>query len=254
MAMRGAFLRRTALALAALVFARPGATASDAKMAARALESGGKSRTYVLYVPASLPADRPVPLLVTLHGSGRDGKSLVSRWRDVAEKEGIVLAGPDSTDSQQWSSPADGPAFLRDVVEDVRAVHPIDARRVYLFGHSAGALFALQMACLESEYFAAAAIHAGALLSWQFSIFDYARRKIPIQIAIGDQDDFFPIVDARATVEALKADGFPAEIVEMHFHDHEYASSSAKINAAAWAFLSRSALGTDPKYAEYRTR
>ena len=28
MAMRGAFLRRTALALAALVFARPGATAS----------------------------------------------------------------------------------------------------------------------------------------------------------------------------------------------------------------------------------
>ena len=254
MAMRGASLRRTGLALAALVSTRAGATASDAKMVAHALASGGKARTYVLYVPASLPADRPAPILLTLHGSGRDGKSLVSRWLDLAEKDGIVLAGPDSTDSKHWASPADGPAFLRDVVEDARSVHPIDARRVYLLGHSAGALFALQMACLESEYFAEAAIHAGALLSSQFSIFDYARRKIPIQIAIGDRDEFFPIADARATVEALKASRFPAEIVEMRFHDHEYASSSAKINKTAWEFLSRAALETDPKYAEYRTR
>jgi predicted esterase len=110
------------------------------------------------------------------------------------------------------------------------------------------------MACLESEYFAAAAIHAGALLSSQFSIFDYARRKIPIQIAIGDRDEFFSIADARATVESLKASGFPAEIVEMRFHDHEYSSSAGKINAAAWAFLSRTALDKDPKYDEYRTR
>ncbi len=254
MAMRGPSLRRTGLALAALLAGRAGGTASEAKIVARTLLSGGKPRKYSLYVPANLPADRPSPLLVTLHGSGHDGKSLVSPWRDLAEKEGIVLAGPDSTDSQHWSSPADGPAFLRDVVEDARAVHPIDARRVYLFGHSAGALFALQMACLESEYFAAAAIHAGALLSSQFSIFNYARRKIPIQIAIGDRDEFFPIADARATVEALKASGFPAQIVEMRFHDHEYASSSAKINKAAWEFLSHTALDTDPKYAEYRTR
>jgi poly(3-hydroxybutyrate) depolymerase len=254
MAMRGASLGRTGLALAAFLSARAGAIAADAKIAARTLASSGKTRTYVLYVPASLAADRPAPLLVTLHGSGRDGKSLVSRWQDLAEKEGIVLAGPDSTDSQHWSTPADGPAFLRDVVEDARAVHPIDARRVYLFGHSAGALFALQMACLESEYFAAAAIHAGALLSSQFSIFKYARRKIPIQIAIGDRDEFFPIADARATVDALKASGFPAEIVEMHFHDHEYASSSAKINKTAWEFLSRTALETDPRFAEYRAR
>jgi poly(3-hydroxybutyrate) depolymerase len=254
MAMRGASPRRTGLVLAALLFARAGAAASDAKMVARTLASGGKSRTYVLYVPASVAADRPAPLLLTLHGSGRDGKSLVSRWQDLAEKEGIVLAGPDSTDSQHWISPADGPAFLRDVVEDARAVHPIDVRRVYLFGHSAGALFALQMACLESEYFAAAAIHAGALLPSQFSIFNYARRKIPVQIAIGDRDELFTMADARATVEALKASGFPAEVVDMHFHDHEYASSSAKINRTAWEFLSRSALETDPKYAEYRTR
>jgi len=142
-----------------------------------------------------LPASRPAPLLVALHGSGRAGTSLVSRWQALAETEGIVLAGSDPTDSQHWSSPADGPGFLRE-----------------------------------------------------------ARRKIPIPIAIGDRDKFFPIADARATVDALNASGFPAEIVEMRFHDHEYASSSAKINKTAWEFLSRSALETDPRFAEYRKR
>ena len=129
---------------------------------------------------------------------------------DLAEKEGIVLAGPDSTDAVHWASPQDGPLLLRDVVDAVAGKHPIDPRRVYLFGHSAGAVFALQMACLESEYFAAAAVHAGAVDPEYFSIFDYAARKIPIAIWIGTTG---PVLSrsrsVRATAEALKSRGFP---------------------------------------------
>ena len=45
----------------------------------------------------------------------------------------------------------------------LKSKYPINPRRVYLFGHSAGASFALHMSLMESQYFAAAAIHAGAL-------------------------------------------------------------------------------------------
>jgi predicted esterase len=232
MAMRGFFFRGSGLAFAALVAARASLRAAEgeAKIVSRTLVSAGKPRTDVLYVPEGLPADRPAPLVLTLHGSGRNGRSLVSGWQDLARKEGIVLAGPDATDSQHWSAPADGPALLRDVVEDVRAIRQIDPRRM------------------------CAAVHAGALQPSQYSISNYARRKIPIQIAIGDRDEFFVMADARATVEALKAAGFPAEIVEMRFHNHDYSSSAGKINRTAWEFLSRATLPADPRYAEYRAR
>ena len=48
------------------------------------------------------------------------------------------------------------------------------------------------MACLESEYFAAAVLHAGAIEPAYYSIFDFASRKVPMAIVIGPRDKFFP--------------------------------------------------------------
>jgi poly(3-hydroxybutyrate) depolymerase len=246
-------VRRIAgVALAALAVISSAAWASGPEIEKRSLVSGGKTRTYFFFARAAAQTGRPAPLIVTLHGSGRDGKSLVSKWKDLAEQEGIVLAGPDSTDFAHWATPADGPVLLRDLVEEVRRTQPIDPRRVYLFGHSAGALFALQMACLESEYFAAAAVHAGALAPSQFAVFDFAKRKIPIHIAIGDRDEFFSMADARATLDALKQRGFPAELIEMRRHTHDYYGSSGSINKSAWAFLSKQTLPANPQYTPYQ--
>jgi poly(3-hydroxybutyrate) depolymerase len=190
--------------------------------------------------------------VVTLHGSGRNGETLVSKWKDIAEKEKIALVGPDSSDSVHWGSPRDGPLFLHDVVELVAARYPIDGRRVYLFGHSAGAVFALQMGALESGYFAAAVIHAGSLEPGYFSVFDYATRKIPYLIVIGTRDAFFPIDSVRATRDALKSRGFSVDYVEMPGHTHDYYGSAKEINARAWEFLRKNSLPADPKYTAYQ--
>ena len=162
-----------------------------------------------------------------------------------------MLAGPDSTDSVHWGSPQDGPLLLHDLVEEIAAKYPIDRRRVYLFGHSAGAVFTLQMACLESEYFAAAAAHAGSVDPAYHSIFDVAARKIPIAIFIGTKDAFFPLTSVRATAEALKSRGFPVTLTEMPGHTHDYYSKSKEINAQVWDLFSRTRLETDPKYQVY---
>ena len=216
------------------------------------ITSKGKSRAYYLYVPATIKASSPVPLIVMLHGSGHVGMSLVEKWKDLAKKEGIIIAGPDSTDPSSWSSPKDGPDFLHDLVEELKTKYPINPRRVYLFGHSAGAIFALEMSMLESQYFAATAIHAGALPPGDNDVIDLAKRKIPIFIQVGDSDQYFPLKLVRNTRDALNAKGFSVELTEMPGHDHWYYDLAPKINLKAWEFLKIHELETDPVYQTFQ--
>jgi predicted esterase len=216
------------------------------------LESQGKKRTYYLMVPDSAKSSASVPLIVLLHGSGRNGFSLMEKWKDLASREGVIIAGPDSRDSQGWQIPGDGPGFIHELIEALKAKHPINPRRVYLFGHSAGAVFALNLSMMESEYFAAAAVHAG---SWrtetELSARDYAKRKTPLAIIVGDRDAFFPLPSVKATEAALKERGFSVEVKVMKGHDHWYYDLAPQINRDAWDFLKRNELNEDPRYDAY---
>jgi poly(3-hydroxybutyrate) depolymerase len=214
------------------------------------IDSGGRSRTYYLFVPTRLAPG--APMIVTLHGSGRDGRSLVEKWKDIAASEGIVLAGPDSLSSTGWSAPQDGPEFLHDVIEAVGKKYGIDPRRVYLFGHSAGASFALNISMLESGYFAATAVHAGAMDQQTYPLIDLAKRKIPIALFVGTRDQFFPLSKVRATRDALQVRGFSVLLTEMVGHDHDYYGRSAEINRNAWEFLRARELPGEPSYEQHR--
>jgi predicted esterase len=216
------------------------------------ITSNGKTRAYYLYVPSTLKSGSKSALIVMLHGSGRVGMSLVEKWKDLARKEGFIIAGPDSSDPRGWNAPKDGPAFLRDLVEELKAKYPINSRRIYLFGHSAGASFALEMSLMESQYFAATAIHAGALLAEDGDLLDSAKRKIPIFIQVGDSDQFFPLKVVRATRDLLNARGFSAELTEIAGHDHWYYDMAPKINLKAWEFLKKYELESDPVYRTFQ--
>jgi len=215
----------------------------------QSLVSNNKKRTYYLLVPANL--NTPAPLIVLLHGSGRDGQSLTDKWKNLALKEGVIIAAPDSG-GEGWSSPRDGPDFLRDLVEELKAKHSVNPKRVYLFGHSAGAVFALLMSMVESEYFAATAVHAGAFRSAaELQTINSATRKIPLAIWVGDRDPFFPLRDVRITRDAFQAKGLPIEVTEMPRHDHWYYDLAPEINASAWAFLKKYELPNEQKYSQY---
>ena len=215
---------------------------------------GGKARAYYLFVPDKLTKDRPAPLLLLLHGSGRNGFSLVDKWKDLAKKEGIILVGPDAINSRGWNVPADGPDFLHELLSELRVKYPIDARRMYLYGHSAGASFALYMGLFESEYFAAVAIHAGGLRPDDNAIVERAPRKIPIYLAVGTVDRLVPLEGVRATRDMLVKSGFEVQLIEMKGHDHWYYDLAPKINAAAWEFLKPLKLSEDPRYTQHSFR
>lgn len=220
------------------------------KIVKESIVSNRKKRTYYLFVPAS--AKDSAPLIVLLHGSGHNGLSLVEPWKDLATKEGFIIIGPDSESGGGWSAPRDGPDFLRDLVEDLKSKYPINPHRVYLFGHSAGAVFALMMSTVESEYFAATAIHAGAFRTPdEYKTISNASRKIPLAIWVGTNDQFFPLADVRATREAFHSKGFIIEVTEIPGHTHWYYDIAPNINQQAWEFLKKYELTSEPRYSPY---
>ena len=239
------------IALTLLLFTLSSVSAKD-DITKELITSNGKTRPYYLYVPSTIKAETPAPLIIMLHGSNRTGVTLVEKWKDYAKKEGIIIAGPDATNLSGWGSPQDGPDFLHELVEELKSKYPINPRRVYLFGHSAGGSFAIHMSLMESEYFAATAIHAGALVEQDMQLIELAKRKIPISIQVGDSDEFVPLKVARSTRDALKEAGIPIDLIEIPNHDHWYYDKAAKFNQTAWEFLKKYELDAEPRYQKYK--
>lgn len=223
-----------------------------AKPEKQTINSMGAERTYYTFVPEKLTA--PAPLLLLLHGSGRDGMSQIDEWKGLAEKEGIVLVAPDSANSREWSMNTDGPEFLHEVVEAVRAKHSIDNSRLYIFGHSAGAVFALYMGVMESRYFAAAAVHAGAIAEDFYPTLDLAKRKIPITIWVGTEDPYFKPTLVKAAQAELNKHGFDAKVVEIKGHDHNYYAVSKELNPKIWDFLRSNKLDGEAYWQVYQRK
>jgi poly(3-hydroxybutyrate) depolymerase len=245
--MRTILATLLALALCAPLYAAP-------KISHETVQSGGAARRYALYVPEGLPAE-PVPLLLTFHGSGRDGKSLVERWTKLADQHKFVVAGLEAKDPQSWLIPVDGPELQRALVEALRGRYAIDPRRIYLFGHSAGAAFVLQLGLIESEYFAAVALHAGSFRDpSDFNLLGFVKRLTPFKIIVGDQDPFFSLSSVNSTVEQFRKRGLPVDLEVVKRHDHDYYGKAQKFNESAWAFLSPHKLEADPKFKEYNFR
>jgi poly(3-hydroxybutyrate) depolymerase len=156
-------------------------------------------------------------------------------------------------DRDAWSD-TEGPVFFRDLVETMRATGRIDGRRIYLFGHSAGGHHSIDMGLAESEYFAAVAVHAGALTHDRDLMTGFADRKIPIAMWNGTNDKVVPIGTVRQVRDYLVGKGFDVKLTEVPNHTHDYYSRAGEINQAAWEFLKTHQLQADPKFKDYVVR
>lgn len=230
-----------------LVCALTTLTCAAQKIERLELVFGGKKRTVHYFAPGG---DKPLPLVILLHGSNRNGRIMVDEWKALAMKEQVVIAGPDAIRPETWLVDQDGTGFMHEVVEAVNAKRALDPTRTYLFGHSSGAEFALILGLLESEYFAAVAVHAGGLHAENANVFQYAKRKVPVGIWIGDRDPLVPLRPIEETRDMFKTRGFPVSLNVMRGHDHNYYVVSGEVNKEVWAFFKETALEA-PFYQEY---
>jgi hypothetical protein len=105
---------------------------------------------------------------------------------------------------------------------------------------------AITTGLLESEYFAAVAVHAGALPADSYDLIDYHDRKTPFAIWVGNPRPLFPCAAGRSTKAAIVARGLPVTLEVMKHHTHAYYGKCRDINRAAWAFLKEQRLSVGP--------
>ena len=119
--MNGSGTMRHCLLFCSLILIFSFSVQAFEKIVKQSIVFRGKTRTFYLFVPDNVTPARAAPLLVMLHGSGRNGLSLVEKWKDLASKQGIILVGPDAVDSNVWSPSEDDPDFLKDLVEYLKS-------------------------------------------------------------------------------------------------------------------------------------
>ena len=227
-------LRPLASLFCALLLTSP--ALSKTKITESTFNFEGKVRTYYCFIPEQ---DGPLPLVVLLHGSGRNGLVMADAWKGLAAKEHFIIAAPDSYDPSRWDSDVDSHGFLKAMISQVNASHAVDANRIYLFGHSGGAVFALGLALLQSDLYAAVAVHAGALPAGNSDLLGRAPRRIPIAIWVGDRDPFFPIDLVKETKTKFESSGFRVQLTVLPNKPHSYEDVSDSVNRDAWAFFQK---------------
>jgi len=198
---------------------------------------------YRLYLPSGSSRRDGLPLIVMLHGCLQDALSFAAgtRMNALAEERRCAVLYPEQSshsnpmrcwnwfesDSLEGNGEA---ALIADLIGQVTRGRPIDPRRVFIVGMSAGGAMACLLSVRHSRLFAACAIHSGlmygaasspmdALAAMQTgpsaASIDAARQLlsaagksqviVPTLVIQGDRDTRVNPVNAGQIIEQLKA-------------------------------------------------
>jgi predicted esterase len=182
---------------------------------------------------AYLPDGHKMPLVILLHGAGRDGLSMIAVWQQVARANQIALAAPDAL-GRTWPIDQPDPQFLAGIVADMSARADIDPSRIYLFGHSDGAAYAMTLLNRTLGPWRGAALHAGYVPTDRLHP---AQTALPLRLYLGDHDQIFSTQGAQSSTWALARMGHAVRLTILPDHNHWVYDIGPELAADAWAWL-----------------
>jgi pimeloyl-ACP methyl ester carboxylesterase len=157
---------------------------------------------YLLSLPAGFPkAGQLFPLIVDLHGSGWNGHKI--SFRPASRPAGPTFWVTPINMSGRWNID-----FLNAYLDELLAILPVDKDRVYLQGHSLGAMATWEWALANPERFAAISPRAGIGEPYRAS----RLKNVPAWVIHGDDDDVIPLASEEPMVLALQSQGAPVRL------------------------------------------
>jgi predicted peptidase len=205
-------------------------------------QEAGREVPYRVYVPERFDGKSKFPLMVCLHGAGGTQDTLMD-WshgilKDLAEKHGYIVATPlgyplggsygqhfnigipDSARAGGGMTAAErkqaddlSEKDVLNVTEIVAKEYAVDRSRIYLMGHSRGALAVWYLGEKYRQLWAGLAPVAGGFLDTDYP-FEHLR-GIPMIVSQGAADTVALPERARAQVSAMEKLGMRPRYVEV---------------------------------------
>jgi polyhydroxybutyrate depolymerase len=158
-----------------------------------------------VYVPSSHDLNKPLPIVIVLHGGGGTGQGMeelltLGKWNSLADKNGFAVVYPDGI-QKRWNDGRedihsyahnqniDDVGFISSIIDQLSNEISIDQQRIYVTGISNGGMMSYRLACQLSHKIAAIA----AVTASMSETFSY-KPSVPVSILIinGTDDPLVP--------------------------------------------------------------
>ncbi len=163
----------------------------------------GISRNYLVFAPKRF--DKPLPMVLALHGSGSNARQMerYTRFSDLAAKEGFLVVYPEAVDGN-WNDGRgiegvraqqeniDDVKFVRLIVDRISKDLTIDRSRIHSTGISNGAFMSHRLATEASDLITAIAPVVGGMAPSMAKQF-HPTYPVSILIIQGDADPLVPV-------------------------------------------------------------
>jgi len=206
---------------------------------ALSLNSKQVKSVYTLFVPKSYDPMHAWPLVLALHGGGRDGKDgkdvigtgrgAMNFWSDGAKRFGYIVVCPNAIRAP-WGDPMND-ALVQSVLDEVCLLYNIDLNRIYLTGHSMGGFGTWHFGPKYAHRWAVIAPMAGG---GHHGLNRLRKTRTPVYIYHGADDNVVPCQDSRAAAESLRKAGDDFIYTEIPDSGHGFPRD---VNAEAWQFF-----------------
>ena len=139
------------------------------------LTFAGNDRPYIVHTPPGYNTDLSHPVIIALHGGGGNPEQFMesSHLNDAADRAGMLVVYPSGYPGDKlaklrtWNADkccgaaatarSDDVGYIRAVLDDLPGYYNIDKSRIYVTGHSNGAMMAYKLSCKMPERFKAIA-------------------------------------------------------------------------------------------------
>lgn len=177
------------------------------------LQVGARLRRYLAYLPATLPHNSP--LLIVLHGAGQDAQAMRKAsgfaFERLADRRGFAVVYPDGHDRHWNDSRAkarhaareldiDDKAFIAALIDHMFASRAIALDRVFVFGYSNGGQMAFRLARELPGRLAAIAVVGANLPAAAASLSAPGGPPVAAMLVSGTDDPISPYDGGKVTL------------------------------------------------------